>query len=317
MKRFLILFIVFIAISTYSAVAQSTDTARINALLNLAGSHNFSAMLPLLDTLTAESPEKKHDFLLFRALILKELNRPVDAALAIDEAMEKDKENTAAFYLSRASQKKETELYSAAIDDYNKAKKYNRNNDKELKTILMGRANSAYPLREYKIAKDDVQHILEMDSMNEDAILLMCNILNMQNNTSDIMVYLERGLKINPSSALLIGNLAYCYQNKGEYAKAIEANTEAMNIDSTSTYYVNNRGFEKYKLNDLRGALEDISKAIELDPGNSFAYKNRALVFIAMNESSKACDDLHTAITNGFTQRYGDEVEKLLKKNCR
>ena len=317
MKQFFILFVLLISIGSHTTFAQTIDTARINTLLKLADSHNFSAMLPLLDTIIAETPEKKSELLIFRALILKELTRPADAALAIDEAMEKDKENTAAFYLSRASQKKETELYSAAIDDYNKAKKYNRNNDKELKTILMGRANSAYPLREYKIAKDDVQQVLKMDAMNEDALLLMCNILNMQNNTDEIMIYLEKGLKINPSSALLIGNLAYCYQNKGEYAKAIEANTEAMNIDSTSTYYVNNRGFEKYKLNDLRGALEDISKAIELDPGNSFAYKNRALVFIAMNESSKACDDLHTAITNGFTQRYGDEVEKLLKKNCR
>jgi hypothetical protein len=62
--------------------------------------------------------------------------------------------------------------------------------------------------------------------------------------------------------------------------------------------------------------MEDVNHSLELYPSNSFAYKNRALIFIALKQYNFACDDLKKAISLGFTEMYGGEVQKLLEKYC-
>ena len=49
---------------------------------------------------------------------------------------------------------------------------------------------------------------------------------------------------------------------------------------------------------------------------NSYAYRNRGLLYIKQHKPEEACADLHKALSLGFTENYGDEVEELVKKNC-
>ncbi|SFW85433.1 tetratricopeptide repeat protein [Chitinophaga sancti] len=78
----------------------------------------------------------------------------------------------------------------------------------------------------------------------------------------------------------------------------------------------NNRGYVKYKKNDLKEALKDIERAIKYYPANSYAFRNRALIYFAMKQPDKACVDLQRAIQLGFTPMYGNEVQELLEKHC-
>jgi hypothetical protein len=36
-----------------------------------------------------------------------------------------------------------------------------------------------------------------------------------------------------------------------------------------------------------------------------------------MKENAKACDDLQEALDQGFTQIYGEEVNDLIRENCK
>lgn len=97
---------------------------------------------------------------------------------------------------------------------------------------------------------------------------------------------------------------------------ALEYNNKVIELDKDQPLAFNNRGYVKYKLNDLKGAMQDVNHSLELYPSNSFAYKNRALIFIALKQMNFACEDLQKAISLGFTSMYGDEVQKLLEKYC-
>ncbi len=88
----------------------------------------------------------------------------------------------------------------------------------------------------------------------------------------------------------------------------------AINPKMATTY--NNRGYLKHKMNNNKGAMEDINASIKLDNRNSYAYKNRALVYLAEGKIDKACEDLSMARSLGFAEKYGNEVNQLIDKNC-
>lgn len=66
-----------------------------------------------------------------------------------------------------------------------------------------------------------------------------------------------------------------------------------------------------------RGALEDINNSISILPANSYAFKNRGLVYLAMKRKEEACTDFMKALSLGFEKYYGEEVNKLIKANCK
>jgi tetratricopeptide (TPR) repeat protein len=106
------------------------------------------------------------------------------------------------------------------------------------------------------------------------------------------------------------------YSEIGEYKKALALSNKLIAMHPKEGVALNNRGFIKYKMNDLTGALEDINNSILLVADNSFAFKNRGLVYIAMNRNNEACADFQKAIYLGFSTNYGTEVEELQKKFC-
>jgi eukaryotic-like serine/threonine-protein kinase len=78
----------------------------------------------------------------------------------------------------------------------------------------------------------------------------------------------------------------------------------------------NNRGIEKYNLNDIEGALADYNKAIEIDPKNSNAYNNRGnLRTDKLNDTKGALADYNKAIEIDPQNAYPYYNRGLLKKN--
>ncbi len=112
----------------------------------------------------------------------------------------------------------------------------------------------------------------------------------------------------------------YVKEKMGDYMGAIEDYSKAITlfrgdtVNESKAY--SNRGHAKYMLKDYKGALEDLDMAIRLNPDDPYIYRNRALIFIAIKNQIMICFDLKKALDLGFTNQYGDEVEKLMEEYC-
>lgn len=295
--------------------AQNTDSLRMVRASGLFAQKQYDAALTIIDSMIADAPTNV-DYMRSKAVALKMMNRNAEAAKTIDRFYEPQNDNTATFLLLRARWKKSATLNREALTDYTAALEKQPLTDSLRKIILLEKANLAYNMQDYTPAHDALRQALKIDSANLEALLLMCNLLNQQKNTKDILPYLQRGLKLYPKSALLLGNMAYRYQNMELFAKAIEYSNKALAIDPKNAYLLNTRGYQKYRNKDYEGAIKDMTKAIELEPQYSYAYKNRALALIAQRKKDKACADLQTAIDKGFTQKWGSEALDLQRQNC-
>lgn len=135
-------------------------------------------------------------------------------------------------------------------------------------------------------------------------------------------------------------NLGFMLSERGDYIEALLVSNEIINrvnkgtsnaidrdfvgnvvssqedVDNILPFIYNNRGYAKYKLNDLEGAMTDVDYAILMLPENSYAHRNRALINIATGNIKNACTDLQKAIDLGFLKDYGIEVQILKDKHC-
>jgi tetratricopeptide (TPR) repeat protein len=81
-----------------------------------------------------------------------------------------------------------------------------------------------------------------------------------------------------------------CYNDIGNYAKAVEDFTNAISIDPQEVYY-NARADAKYELKDYRGAISDITESIKIDPSKGRSYYRRAEARTMIGQKERACMD--------------------------
>lgn len=98
----------------------------------------------------------------------------------------------------------------------------------------------------------------------------------------------------------------------GDYKGALEAYTEAIELQPDFAMAYFNRALVKRKLEDYQGAIDDYSKAIELIDYYTIAYHNRGIAYILIGELEKACIDWNKAYTLGH-----EDALKLLDDYCR
>ena len=86
------------------------------------------------------------------------------------------------------------------------------------------------------------------------------------------------------------------YINRGQYRRAIEACTQAIELDHryTAAYY--NRGLSYLKLGEYEKAADDFGEAIRLDSKDPEAYINRGLSFLMMWQPERALQDYDEAV---------------------
>ena len=83
------------------------------------------------------------------------------------------------------------------------------------------------------------------------------------------------------------------YIQKGEYEKAIEDCTKAVELNRAHANAYINRGIAYDKKGDHDLAIADYTKGLELDPDNMFAYHNRGIAYINENDHDKAIEDFN------------------------
>jgi len=192
--------------------------------------------------------------------------------------------------------------------------------------ILNNRGSSKHSMNDAAGAKEDYDIAYAIDSMNISIMINLAGVYDDLGKPEESVRLLLKVIKLQPNNNSTYNNLGFIYNNMGKYKEAIDIFNKSIDLIKKNKDYesqvvlgftYSNRGHAKYKLGDNKGALKDFELSIELAPSNSYVFKNRALVYIAMNKNKEACLDLYRAISLGFADMYGNEVEKLINAYCR
>lgn len=92
-------------------------------------------------------------------------------------------------------------------------------------------------------------------------------------------------------------NRGRTYFSEGEYDKAIEAYSAAINLDSGYAQALHDRGATYGKKREYGKAMEDCSKVISLRPGDVQALCDRGFTYNRMHEYDKAIQDFSNAMS--------------------
>ncbi len=224
-----------------------------------------------------------------------------------------------------------------ALEDAENGLKYVGEDTKLRNLLWMTRGDSQLALSNPEEAKKNF--LLVLDNKPEMAIDIAAHLgvsraLSNSGKHDQAVIYLEKLVKLYPDFESGYVNLVFQLSEAGNYKRAIEVSDKAIELakkrkkskvdkvvendkaESMALLY-NNRGYAKYKAGDLQSALTDIDSSISLSPSNSYAFRNRALVHIAQGKKDLACADIEKALKLGFTESYGEEVQKLKSENCR
>ncbi|MFC1870224.1 tetratricopeptide repeat protein, partial [Chloroflexota bacterium] len=97
-------------------------------------------------------------------------------------------------------------------------------------------------------------------------------------------------------TAVTANNQGLIYNNKGEYLKAIEAFTKAIDLDPDLALAFNNRGWSYIELGQYEQAIADCNQAIELEPDLALAHSNRGRAYIELGQYEQAITDFDKAM---------------------
>lgn len=74
-------------------------------------------------------------------------------------------------------------------------------------------------------------------------------------------------------------SLGYQCRKKGDFKRAVEHYSNAIDANPSSFKAVFNRGFAYDKLEDFDSAIRDYTAATAIEPDNAFAYYNRGITY--------------------------------------
>lgn len=205
--------------------------------------------------------------------------------------------------------------YKDAISNHSFAISLAKDND-VLTTGLVNRSSALMALRRNQEAYDDLMEAYSIDSMKLAVLTNLGTVCDDLGRSEEALNYLFKAVDIERDHYPAFINIGFIYQQMDEHMKAIYWFNSALDYVEDEPLIYSNRSYSKLKSGDLVGALEDINKSIEIYPANSYAYRNKALILLEQGKNSEACENLQMALDKGFTQSYGDEVQKLKSKNC-
>ncbi|MEO8609967.1 MAG: tetratricopeptide repeat protein [Chloroflexota bacterium] len=111
----------------------------------------------------------------------------------------------------------------------------------------------------------------------------------------------SRAIEANPNDAYLFCERAAAYYMSGDYQRAVEDYTSAINLGHQAFHYTW-RGNSYVHLGQNDKALEDYTAAIRVEPTYFNAYLFRALLYHQMGETDLSRDDLAQWAKGNFSQ---------------
>lgn len=225
--------------------------------------------------------------------------------------------------------------YSFRAESYIGLKKYNEAIDDVISALGIDRDRKAfYELQELvdsafeqTVAKLKVQKIKEPNEQSWDYDLGI--VYERAAKYNKAIAYYKESLE-KESNIITASRISSCYDDLGDYDKALEYCNQAIALDSvkanylyekanildnagrtqeaikTMSDYIANtpdepagyyqRGWFKDHSGDIEGALEDYTMAITLQPNEAYAYLNRGVLYRLKGENAKAESDFKQVV---------------------
>lgn len=225
--------------------------------------------------------------------------------------------------------------YSFRAESYIGLKKYNEAIDDVISALGIDRDRKAfYELQEFvdsafeqTVAKLKVQKIKEPNEQSWDYDLGI--VYERAAKYNKAIAYYKESLE-KESNIITASRISSCYDDLGDYDKALEYCNQAIALDSvkanylyekanildnagrtqeaikTMSDYIANtpdepagyyqRGWFKDHSGDIEGALEDYTMAITLQPNVAYAYLNRGVLYRLKGENAKAESDFKQVV---------------------
>ena len=230
--------------------------------------------------------------------------------------------NYSSAYSFRAESYIGLKKYNEAIDDVISALGIDR--DRKAFYELQELADSAF---EQTVAKLKVQKIKEPNEQSWDYDLGI--VYERAAKYNKAIAYYKESLE-KESNIITVSRISSCYDDLGDYDKALEYCNQAIALDSvkanylyekanildnagrtqeaikTMSDYIANtpdepagyyqRGWFKDHSGDIEGALEDYTMAITLQPNEAYAYLNRGVLYRLKGENAKAESDFKQVV---------------------
>jgi tetratricopeptide (TPR) repeat protein len=249
--------------------------------------------------------------------ILWDKKKYVEAFKIITDAI-KQYPDTFDLYNQRGNMFSAAQMHEDAIMDFSIAINKSKNASNKYKSNLYSNIGaSRMNIRDFDLSYKDIKYAILLDSTNTAAYVNLSALCSMTNKPEEAISSLLVVVKLDSTYAPAYTNLGFTYLTQKEYKKAIYYLDKSIQLLPDEGFAYSNRSFCKMKLGDLKGAMTDIETSIKLNPVNSYAYKNRALIKIENKNIKGACVDLNKALELKYTERYGNEVENLLKEYCK
>lgn len=124
----------------------------------------------------------------------------------------------------------------------------------------------------------------------------------------------ETALRLDPYNTTALNNYGYALSKEGKYAEALPYFEKCFEADPEFAYPYDNAGLCYLHLGNHEDAIDYINHSLGMDPENSYAYKNRAKYYLEINDTAAAKQDLEKALTLGYRQQYGNEVDEILNE---
>lgn len=162
-------------------------------------------------------------------------------------------------------------------------------------------------------SKDWYNRAYQLDTTSAELLLNCVEACYPTRDFEEALAGLFKLRQMNPKLAIEM-NFGYCYSEMERYREADSVYQIVNKMEDA--YFLNNYGFNKFKLGQNKEGKELILKSLKIDSKNSYAYRNLALIALAEGDNKAACAYLLKAKKYKFAEKYGSEVDELLAKHC-
>ncbi len=219
-----------------------------------------------------------------------------DAVSEFNEVVESDAKDedkaTALTYLGKIADSKGE--YDKAIEFYNRAKVYNKNNPAVYNNMAMAYRHK----KEYAKALENAEKSLSIKPGDVNTLLLMGNIYFETGKYRDAARIYSDGLKLSPENPSLLFNMGASLAKTGDEFAAAEYFRKAGSSDKTGeiAYRAYSRlGVIYTERNQLDEAVDYLKKATSLRPGDPVSRYNLGIAYLKQNRKKEALEEFAKA----------------------
>lgn len=217
-------------------------------------------------------------------------------------------------YMKRGSIYVKIKDINNCIADYSSAIEFAETDS--LKYWAMSNRGTCYHYnQQLDLALKDQKEVFLSDSMDIYNINNYATILDYF-DPKEAIRQLKRMVEIDPEFMGSYVNLGFQLGELGEYQEAEKYLRLGLEKVPEDAFMLNNLGFTQFRQGNHQEAINSINKSLKFNNTNSYAYRNLSLIYLDIGDMEAACSNIILALSNGFSQLYGDEMKKLHAAHC-